>query len=167
MRIRDAGRRDLAAMLAIYNDVIATTTAIYEEQPAGLDVMEKWYTVRVEAGMPMLVADDAGEVIGFAALGPFRPRIGYRHTAEDSLHVRVDARGRGVGRKLLEALIDRACSLDVRTIVAMIDADAAASIHLHQSLGFVEVGRFREIGRMHGRWLDLVAMQKLLGAASG
>lgn len=161
--VRDALARDLLAMLAIHNDVIATTTAIYEETPATEAAFRNWHRRLVSSRMPVLVAEDGAAVVGYAALGPFRSRFGYRHTVEDTVHVRADARGRGVGGALLRALIERGGPLGIHCIIAMIDAGAAASIHLHRSLGFDEVGRFREISRLGDRWLDLVAMQKLMG----
>lgn len=161
MIIRDANADDVAAMLAIRNDVVATTTSIYDQGPTAIEVFRAWFDERVAAGWPMLVADDDG-VIGFASFGPWRPRWGYRLTVEHSVHVRADRRGAGVGRALLERLIALASEGGYHTMIAMIDADAAASIALHRKLGFDDVGRFREISHMRDRWLDLVAMQLMI-----
>lgn len=161
MDIRDAELDDLAAMLAIRNDVVATTTSIYDEGPTGFESFAEWCRERQANDLPLLVADD-GEVIGFASFGPWRPRWGYRFTVEHSVHVRADRRDAGVGRALVEALLAIARTRRLHTMIAMIDADAAASIALHRKLGFAEIGRFREISRMRDRWLDLVAMQRMI-----
>jgi phosphinothricin acetyltransferase len=95
MLIRDAVKEDLPALLAIYNDVIATSTAVYVDQPTTLDERRAWWQGRVAAGYPVLVAEDESGVIGFAPFGDFRPRPGYRFTVEHSVYVRADCRGRG------------------------------------------------------------------------
>ena len=165
MLIRPAERRDLPELLAIYNDVVAHTTAIYEDLPSTLEERGRWFDDRLAAGFPVLVAVGDDGVWGFSSFGEWRSRWGYRYTVEHSVHVRVDRRGRGVGRKLMEALFPEASARGVRTLVAHIDADAQGSIRLHASLGFEHVGRFREVGFKFGRWLDLVCMQRLVTEA--
>ena len=160
--LTDATEDDLPGILAIFNDVIATTTAVYREEPVSLEERRSWMRARVAAGYPVLVAHDAHGVAGFASFGEFRAWPCYRHTVEHTVHVRSDARGRGTGRTLLEALLARATALGKHVLVAGIDADNAVSLRLHQRLGFEEVGRFREVGHKFNRWLDLVFLQRLL-----
>jgi phosphinothricin acetyltransferase len=173
MRIRDATEQDMPAVLAIYNEVIANTTAVYRELPATLEDRVAWWRGRVAQGYPLLVAvedaaaaqhpaADGGAVLGFASFGEFRAWPCYRHTVEHSVHVRADRRGRGVGRALVTALFPRAAELGKHVMVAGVDADNAASIALHERLGFERVARFREVGRKFDRWLDLVFLQRYL-----
>ncbi len=160
--LTDATEDDLPGILAIFNDVIATTTAVYREEPASLEERRAWMQARVAAGYPVLVAKDAQGVTGFASFGEFRAWPCYRLTVEHSVHVRADARGQGIGRTLLEAVVARASALGKHVLVAGIDGDNAVSLRLHQRLGFEEVGRFREVGHKFGRWLDLIFLQRLL-----
>ena len=113
---------------------------------------------------PALVAEEGGAVLGFAALGPFRPQPGFRETAEHSLYVAPAARGRGVGRALLTALLTRAAAKPARTVIGVISADNAASLALHAACGFAEVGRLPEVGVKWGRRLDAVFVMKILGS---
>jgi L-amino acid N-acyltransferase len=161
--IRDAREDDLPAVLQIYNEVMATSTAIYSEQPSTLEDRIAWWQGRVSAGYPVLVAEDASGVTGFASFGDFRPRPGYRFTVEHSVYVRADRRGRGIGGALMTPLIDRAAALGKHVLIAGVDADNAASLRFHERLGFERVAHFREVGFKFGRWLDLVFLQRTLG----
>ena len=161
MLIRDATEADLPGILAIYNHVIAHTTAVYTETPAPLADREAWLKTRRAGGFPVLVADDGG-VIGFASFGDFRPWPGYAATVEHSVHVAEAARGRGVGSALVRRLIDEACTRRKHAMIGGIDGGNAASIALHRKLGFAEAGRLREVAQKFGRWLDLVFMQLML-----
>jgi phosphinothricin acetyltransferase len=158
----DAREEDLPGILFIFNDVIAHTTAVYREQPVTLEERESWMASRLSQGYPVLVARAAKEVLGFASFGEFRAWPCYRNTVEHTVHVRADARGQGIGRSLVAALLPRAQRLGKHVMVAGIDADNAVSRRLHERLGFNEVGRFQEVGRKFDRWLDLVFMQRLL-----
>jgi phosphinothricin acetyltransferase len=168
MRIRDATEQDMPAILEIYNEVIANTTAVYRELPAPLEERVAWWRARQASGYPVLVAveddgaADASTVLGFASFGEFRAWPCYRHTVEHSVHVRADRRRRGVGRALVTALFPLAAQLDKHVMIAGVDADNPVSIALHESLGFERVARFREVGRKFGRWLDLVFLQRYL-----
>src|SRR5690349_9117809 len=162
MHIDDARDTDLPAILAIYNDILATSTAIYSDIPATLEDRTAWRADRLAKGYPVLVAREAGEVLGFASFGDFRSWPGYAATVEHTVHVRADARRKGVGRALLTVLPDRARGLGKHVILGGIDADNAASLALHQALGFEKVAHFREVGRKFGRWLDLVFVQLIL-----
>ena len=164
MLLRDATQADLPAILAIYNDVSATSNAISTETPATLEDRAAWLAMRATQGYPVLVADDGGHIAGFASFGDFRPYPGYRHTVEHSVHVHRDWRGRGVGSLLVEALCVRAAALGKHVMVGAIDGANAASIGMHEQLGFEEVGRMPEAAIQRGQWLDLVFMQRWLDA---
>ena len=162
MIIRDARDPDLQAILAIYNDVVLTTTAIYDETISTLEQRRAWFDGRLKQGLPVLVAEEAGEVVGFSSFGEWRGRWGYRYTVEHSVHVRADCRGRGYGRTLIEALFPRAASMNMHMMIGHIDSDAAASLRLHEKLGFERVGFYREVAHKFDRWLNLVAMQRAI-----
>ncbi len=167
MRTRDATAADLPEILAIYNDVIHTSTAVFSETPVTLEDREGWWQSRVRAGYPVLVADEAGEVKGFASFGDFRSWPGYRHTVEHSVHVRADSRERGIGTALIQALFPRAIAARKHVMVAGIDRANTGSIRLHERLGFERVGVLREVGCKFGRWLDLEFLQRTLDNATG
>jgi L-amino acid N-acyltransferase len=160
MQIRDATNADVPTILAIYNDVLSNTTAIYDEHLSTLEQRQGWFDARRGKGLPVLVAESDGEVIGFSSFGEWRSRWGYRYTVEHSVHVRADCRGRGVGRALIEALFPRAAALGMHTMIGHIDSAAAASLRLHEKLGFTTVGTFREVGRLRAGWLSVVAVQR-------
>lgn len=162
LQVRDAREEDLAGVLAIYNDVIATTTAIYRDDPATLEDRREWWQARAALGYPVLVAVEEGEVVGFASFGDFRASPGYRYTVEHSVHVRAGRRGSGLGQALMQPLIARARALGKHVMMAGVDADNAGSIRFHERLGFERVGRLREVGFKFGRRLDLVFLQRLL-----
>ena len=162
LEIREASEDDLPAILAIYNDVVATSTAIYRDDPATLEDRRTWLLARQAEGYPVLVALDGGEGVGFAGFGGFRPWPGYRFTVEHSVHVRADRRGHGVGGSLMRPLIAHATALGLHVMIAGIDADNAGSIRFHERLGFTEAAHLRQVGFKFGRWLDLVLMQRLL-----
>jgi phosphinothricin acetyltransferase len=161
--IRAASEADLPGILAIYNDVIATSTAVYTSEPATLDERRAWFSTRHAHGFPVLVAADRDQVLGFASFGEWRGAWpGYRCTVEHSVHVRADVRGRGVGRALVEALFPAALALGKHVMIGAIDAANDASIRFHARLGFERVACFREVGHKFGRWLDLIFMQRFL-----
>jgi L-amino acid N-acyltransferase YncA len=162
MEIRDAREEDLPGVLAIYNDVLSTSTAIYNDTPVTLDNRRDWWQARVKQDYPVLVAGDDTGVIGFAAFGDFRSWPGYRFTVEHSVHIRADRRGQGVGQALMQPLIARASALGKHVMIAGVDADNAGSIRFHERLDFVRVAHFREVGFKFGRWLDLVFLQRWL-----
>ena len=163
LSVRAAREVDLPGILAIYNDVIATSTAVYTSEPSTLDERRTWFAARSAQGFPVLVAVDAREVLGFASFGEWRGAWpGYRYTVEHSVHVRHDVRGQGVGRGLVEALIPLALALGKHVMIGGIDAANDASIRFHARLGFEQVAAFREVGHKFGRWLDLIFMQRFL-----
>jgi len=162
MELRDAQGDDLPAILAIYNEVILNSTAVYAEDPVDLADRRAWFDARDRAGHPVLVAVEDGVAVGFGSFGAWRPWPCYAATVEHSVHIRADRRGRGIGRAVVAALIERAAAAGKHVILGGIDADNAASIGLHRSLGFEEAALHREVGRKFGRWLDLVIMQRRL-----
>ena len=156
---------DLPAIQAIYAHHVLHGLASFEEEPPPLDEMRRRYDDCVGRGLPWLVADFAGSVAGYGYCSPFRARPAYRYTLEDSVYVRQDALGRGVGSAILRELIVRCEALGYRQLVAVIgDSANAASINLHARLGFVRAGMLRSSGFKFGRWVDSVTMQRPLGA---
>jgi len=163
MQIRDAVETDLPAILAIHNEVIATSTAIYSETPSTLAERVDWWRSRIASGFPVIVAEDDGGLVGYASFGEFRGRPGYRFTVEHSVYVRQDRRGSGAGVVLMTHLIDRARAAGKHVMIAGVDAENEASIRFHERLGFERVARFKQVGYKFGRWLDLVFLQLILG----
>ena len=160
MQIHDAEESDLPGLLAIYNDVIATSTAIYSYAPVTLEDRTLWWRERVAMGYPVLAATDESGVLGFATFGDFRAWPGYRFTVEHSVHVRADCRGQGVGKELMKALFPRATALGKHVMIAAVDAANHSSIRFHERLGFEKTGHLREVGHKFDRWLDLVFLQR-------
>jgi len=165
LRVRAAQSDDLAAMLAIYNDVIATSTAIYSAQPSTLDERRGWFSTRTGGGYPVLAALRGGDLVGYASFAEFRGAWpGYRHSVEHSVYVRGDSRQQGVGSALLRALFPLAAALGKHVMIGGIDAANDGSLRMHQRLGFERVAHFSEVGRKFGRWLDLVFVQRFIDA---
>ena len=160
--IDDATEADVPAIVAIYNDVMATSTAIWSDRPVTVEERVAWLHERRGAGRPVLVARLGSETIGFTSYGPFRDWPGYDTTVELSVHIADSHRGRGTGHLLLGALLDRARAAGLHAIIAGIDAANDGSIRFHREHGFREVARMPEVGHKFGRWLDLVLMQLTL-----
>ncbi len=163
MQIRDAGATDLDGIVAIYNDAVTKTTAIWNEVEVDAANRAAWLADRQRQGYPVLVAvDDDGTVLGYASFGDWRAFDGYRHTVEHSVYVQRDQRSGGVGTALMLELIDRARTLGKHVMIAAIEARNDASIRLHHKLGFEAVGHLKEVGAKFGTWLDLTFMQLTL-----
>ncbi|MBF8675068.1 N-acetyltransferase [Pseudomonas fulva] len=160
--IRDALPADLPAILDIYNDAVRNTTAIWNETPVDLANRQAWFDARAQQGYPILVAVDGADVLGYASFGDWRPFEGFRHTVEHSVYVRSDQRGKGLGPALMIALIERAQGGGKHVMVAAIESGNAASVLLHERLGFVVTGQMPQVGVKFGRWLDLTFMQRVL-----
>jgi len=160
--IRPATVADLPAILAIYNDAVLNTTAIWNEALADIDNRLAWFEARARQNYPVLVAEMVGAVVGYGSFGDFRPFDGYRHSVENSIYVAAEARRRGVASALLAALVERGRTLGKHVMIAGIAADNLASIRLHAKHGFTETARMPEVGTKFGRWLDLVFMQRML-----
>jgi phosphinothricin acetyltransferase len=161
MLIRPAEIADAEAIRSIYNNEVTTSTHVFELVPHTLDQQRRWIEDRSGAHAAV-VAVDEGVVIGFGALSPYRPRPAYSTTVEDSVYVHPDRQGAGAGKALLTELVDLATAHGFHTMIGRIADHNAASIALHRSLGFEEVGLEREVGRKFRRWIDVLIMQRLL-----
>ena len=164
--LRAAVVDDLQGILDIYNHAIEHTTAIFEYRPHTLDMRREWFKAKTTAGLPVTAAVEDDRVIGFASYGPFRAWPAYKYTVEHSVYVDVNTRGRGVGRALVNEMIAEARRRDIHAVIAGITTDNLASLHLHRTLGFVEVAHFDEVGYKFGHWLDLTFLQLLLETPS-
>ena len=163
MIIRGATADDADALAAIYGHHVLNGFGTFEEDPPSPAEMTRRLAALADLGLPYLVAEADGRVLGFAYAGPFRPRPAYRYTLEDSVYIAPDAVGNGVGRAVLAAVIEACEALGVRQLVAVIgDSGNAASIGLHTALGFTHQGVGKSFGFKHGRWVDIVWMQKAL-----
>jgi L-amino acid N-acyltransferase YncA len=160
--IREAAEADLPAILAIYNEVVANTTAAYVYEPHTLEMRKSWFVELKNGGWPVIVSEEEGVITGFGCISVFRNKPGYKYTGEHTLHVHEDHRGKGIGQALLRALVREAKRLELRTLVGGIDAENAVSLKLHAELGFVETARMPQVAWKFGRWLDLVFMQLML-----
>lgn len=162
--VRPAAEEDLPAIQAIYAHHVRHGLGSFEETPPDLAEMTRRWRAVTATGLPYLVCADAGAVVGYAYAGVYNARPGYRFSVEDSVYVAADTARRGYGRRLVTALIERCTTLGYRQMLAVIgDRDNHGSIGLHHSLGFEEVGRLDSIGFKHGRWVDVVFMQRALG----
>ncbi|MFC0389288.1 GNAT family N-acetyltransferase [Muricoccus vinaceus] len=165
MPIRDAKPEDAPAIAAIYAHHVLHGTGTFEEAPPPVEEVAARLARVQAAGLAWLVVEDeAGTVLGYGYYANFHPRSAYRHTAENSIYVRDDVRGQGVGKALVAELLVRATAAGFRQMVAVIgDSENVGSIGLHLSLGFKQAGLLRAVGLKFGRWVDVVYMQKALG----
>ncbi|MGC2402942.1 MAG: N-acetyltransferase family protein [Acidobacteriaceae bacterium] len=160
--VRAATLLDMAAVTAIYAHFVENTTATFDLIAPGEATMRRRFESATECGLPYLVAELDSYIVGYCYAGPFRPREGYRFTVEDSIYVRADCRGYGVGNALLTELIARCRVRGCHSMVACICGVNVPSTALHASLGFVPIGTLPEAGRKFGKWLSLSIMQRLL-----
>jgi L-amino acid N-acyltransferase len=160
LHLRDARPEDLGAIDAIYNHYVATSDCTLQLEPGTAGERAAWFAA--QGALPVLVAEEEGVIVGWGALVRFQPRAGYRFSVEDSVYVRHDARGRGIGRALLVELIARARVLGAHCILGKITGRQEGSLALHAQLGFTEVGRLREVGFKFDRWVDVVLVQRML-----
>ena len=160
--IRLATVADAEAIRRIYNHEVEHTTHTFDLVPRTLEDQRAWLRDR-EGALGVVVADVGGEVTGFASLSEYRPRAAYRTSVESSVYVDESARGRGVGRLLMQELVVVAGARGFHTMIARIAGGQEASIRLHRAVGFTTVGTEREVGRKFGGWLDVVVMQRMLG----
>ena len=160
MKIRPAEPADAPGIAEIYAHYVERTAASFEESPPAADVL--WGRIS-GGGLPFVVAERDGHVVGYAYLAPYHTRSAYRYTAENSVYVAHDARGGGIGRALLERLLEEGRRAGIREVIAIIGlTDERTSVDLHRAFGFDEVGRLRAVGFKHGRWHDTVLMQRSL-----
>ena len=164
MDIRPAAQADLPEIAAIYARHVLHGTGTFEEAPPSVEAMTARFDAARDAGWAWLAACDATGVIGYAGYAQFRGRSAYSRTAEDSIYVREDVRGQGVGKALGARLLTEAAGAGFRQMIAVIgDSENVGSIGVHASLGFRKVGTLRAVGFKFGRWLDSVYMQRALG----
>lgn len=163
--VRPATDGDMEAIAAIYGHHVLHGTASFETEPPGTEEMARRRAALLAQGYPYLVAERDGVVIGYAYASAYRPRAAYRDTVENSVYLRPDAAGRGVGSLLLAALVEACEARGYRQMIAVVgDSANAASVRLHERHGFRLVGTLRSVGHKHGRWLDTVLLQRTLGA---
>jgi L-amino acid N-acyltransferase YncA len=165
MKIHPAMPADLPEIQAIYAHHVLHGTGTFEDIPPSIEDMTSRYQAGLAANYDWLVARDATGVLGYGYYGAFRARSAYEYTVEDSVYVRDDVRGQGVGKALVAELLRLAEARGFRQMLALIgDSENTGSIGVHASLGFLRVGVFRATGLKFGRWLDVVMMQKSIGA---
>jgi L-amino acid N-acyltransferase YncA len=168
MLIRPAAPQDLPAIQSIYAHHVLHGLASFEEEAPAVEEMRRRYEDVTRQGLPYLVAEENGEVLGYGYCTLYRTRSAYRYTLEDSIYVKQGKQGKGVGKAVLTELIARCTALNYRQIIAVIgDSANAASIAVHASLGFVRSGSLRSSGYKFGRWVDTVFMQLPLGPGDG
>jgi len=162
--IRASRDGDIAAIAAIYWHHVLHGLASFEEVPPEPDELASRRTKIVALGLPYLIAERSGQVLGYCYASPYRTRSGYRFTLEDSIYIDAAEVGRGIGRALLGSLLDRCTELGYRQMVAVIGgSDTWPSIRLHEALGFARVGVLPAVGFKFGAWVDTVLMQRALG----
>lgn len=166
--LRDANEDDMPVVLAIYAYHVIHGSASFELEPPTLEQMRQRRADVCAYGLPFLVAERDGQVVGYGYATLYRPRPAYRFTVEDSIYVREDMSGLGIGQALLSRVIERCIEGGRRQMVAIIgNSENLASIRLHERQGFRKVGVFESVGFKHGRWLDTVIMQRELGEGAG
>jgi phosphinothricin acetyltransferase len=164
--VRDATDADVAQIAAIYGREVLHGIATFEEAPPSEHEMAGRMSKIQALGLPYLVAERAGTVLGYAYAGQFHARAAYRYTLEDTVYIHQDARRQGVGKALLEAILDRSEALGARQMIALISyAPNSGSVALHTQLGFRPIGILKSVGYKFGRWLDVAYMQRQIGAS--
>lgn len=159
MEIRNAVLPDIAQITEIYNSIVLTSTAIYNDQPTSAEERADWWLRRIEQGFPVIVAAEDSSILGYGSFGEFRSWPGYRFTVEGTVHIREDVRGHGVGKQLLAELIARARAMGKHMVVAGVDSENEASLRFLERHGFVYAGQLREVGFKFGRYLNLNFLQ--------
>ncbi len=162
MRLRLATLDDAEAIRAIYNLEVETSTATFDMVTRSLEDQREWLAARSGAFSAVVALDEDDDVIGFASLSAYKDRAAYSTTVEDSVYVRRDCHGRGVGRTLLDHIVEVAAASGFHAVMARIEASSEASRRLHAACGFALVGIEREVGRKFNRWLDIALMQCLV-----
>jgi L-amino acid N-acyltransferase YncA len=155
--------RHAQAILDIFNHAIETSTALYDYHPRPLSAMASWFETKRLNDFPVIgIESDDGQLMGFASYGTFRAWPAYKYTVEHAVYVHPAHTGKGLGKRLMQALIEAAQARHVHMMVGVIDSANAASIHLHRALGFDEAGTLKHAGFKFGRWLDVVMYQLIL-----
>nr|WP_113866626.1 GNAT family N-acetyltransferase [Brenneria salicis]NMN92675.1 phosphinothricin acetyltransferase [Brenneria salicis ATCC 15712 = DSM 30166]RBP62490.1 phosphinothricin acetyltransferase [Brenneria salicis ATCC 15712 = DSM 30166]RLM30586.1 GNAT family N-acetyltransferase [Brenneria salicis ATCC 15712 = DSM 30166] len=162
-RVNCTEARHAQQILDIFNEAIINSTALYDYQPRPLASMTTWFAQKKIHNFPVIgYENQQGELLGFATYGTFRDRPAYKYSVEHSIYIHQDHRGKGLGKRLLQQLIETAQAQEMHTLVAGIDAENRASIVLHETLGFHHAGTIRQAAFKFGRWLDLVFYQLIL-----
>lgn len=159
--LRPATRDDLLAINEIYNHYVLHSTCTYQTVPSTAEERQTWFDSH-GAKHPVIVADEQGTIVGWGSLSAFHPRQAYEHSVENSVYLRHEWRGNGVGSLLLNELLVQAKALGHHTVIGLIDASQEASLALHAKFGFKESARLKEVGYKFGRWLDVIYVQKML-----
>ena len=168
VQLRPAQVEDLPAIQSIYSHHVLHGLASFEEEPPSVGELERRYRDVTGRGLPYLVAEYGIDIAGYGYCAPYRARSAYRYALEDSIYIRQDMTGRGVGKRLLEELVRQSEALGYRQLVAVIgDSANTASIGVHAACGFLRVGTLRSVGFKFGRWVDSVFMQRPLGPGDG
>jgi phosphinothricin acetyltransferase len=155
-------------ILAIFNEAIVNSTALYDYKPRSLQSMATWFENKKKGNFPVIGAvNETGELLGFASYGPFRAWPAYKYSVEHSVYVALPHRGKGLGKLLLQAIIEAAREQEYHVLVGAIDSQNAASIRLHRGCGFEHAGTVRQVGFKFGRWLDLDFYQRILETPKG
>jgi L-amino acid N-acyltransferase len=155
--------RHADAILAIFNDAILNSTALYDYQPRTREMMIAWFETKAKGRFPVIgIENDSGELMGFGSYGTFRAFPAYKYTVEHSVYVDARFRGQGIGKRLLQEIITTAQRQDYHVLIGVIDAANAVSLRLHESLGFTPCGTIRHAGFKFNRWLDVVFYQLIL-----
>ncbi|MGD8979055.1 MAG: GNAT family N-acetyltransferase [candidate division WOR-3 bacterium] len=162
LSIRDAVFSDLPGITVIYNEAILETIATFDTTPKTEDEQKTWFMEHGKEN-PLVVAEQSGVIVGWVALSKWSDRCAYSDAAEISLYVKKEYQGKGIGRKLMQAVLDKGRKAGLHTVLARIAEGNEASVHLHQTMGFKHVGVMKEVGRKFGRLLDVYLMQKLYG----
>jgi phosphinothricin acetyltransferase len=163
MKLIECTSQNAAEILAILNDAIRNSTALYDYQPRTPAMMDAWFDAKRKGGYPVIGAvGEDGSLLGFASYGAFRAWPAYKYSVEHSVYVRSDCRGRGIGKSLLRELIEAAKKQGYHMVIGGIDSSNTASVRLHVSLGFAHCATIRQAGFKFGRWLDLEFYQLLL-----
>ncbi|OZI71926.1 GNAT family N-acetyltransferase [Bordetella genomosp. 12] len=163
LQIRPSTPDDLPQIQSIYAHHVLHGTSSFELEPPSVEEIGQRRAAVLERGLPYLVAECGGEIVGYAYATLYRPRPAYRHTCEDSIYVRSGRHGLGIGRKLLEALIEHCTRAGWRQMLAVIGDNNPASLGLHARCGFHVAGTLRAVGYKHGKWRDTALMQRALG----
>lgn len=163
---RTAALGDIPAVTAIYGVSVTNATASFEVVPPDEAEMAQRMAATLEGGYPYFVAERAGVIVGYGYVGPYHRRAGYRNTVEDSIYLAPEAQGQGIGGVLLRNLIDASTAKGFRQMIAIIGGGSEASVRLHKAAGFSLAGTLKDVGFKHGRWLDVLIMQRALGAGA-
>lgn len=159
LNIRPAIKEDLPGILEILNYEIVHSPSIYDYTERTSTDLLAWFEQKKQEGMPVIVAEKNGAVLGYGTYGIFRPKEGYQYCVEHSIYMHKDARGMGIGKLIMSRLIEEAKTSGKHTMIAGIDASNVASKIFHEKFGFVEIGTFKEVGFKFDQWLDVLFMQ--------